>query len=149
MPNEVTVQSFDHALVAFDGPKGTTRQVHAAAAVLMGGKALAKLKEVASTVALNQAVAGRYRAAADIIANAFPKVAKSVHTFFEVELHANKRIFATFVEHVAKAQPGKAGWTKKQLVARELVNALVPHVAPDLAPVAGEVVAEAQEFAAE
>lgn len=94
------------------------------AALFKGGQALKALKDVALQVAGNKAASGRYRAAADILAVAFPKQHKAFVQFLNCEPWANATKFALFIEKCETAEPGKNGWTAKQQSARALMQAM-------------------------
>lgn len=141
MSNALVIAQND-GLVAFTGTKGLARNVTPTAAIVMGGKALASLKSQAGVIAVSAAGAGRYRAAAEILADAFPKVAKGFEAFCNTAPWANKNAMCTFVTAVSNAPAGKNGYTKKQLAARAMLGELQTSL--NVAPVAqGEVVATA------
>ena len=135
--------SHSDAVVEYTGAKNATKTITATAAIVVGGKALSSLKSMAATVAVRQAEAGRYRAAAEILADAFPKVAKGFADYVGSPF-ASKAAMGLFVQKVQEAQPGAKGWTKKQLAARAILADLVPVVAPELAAGAAETI-EASE----
>ncbi len=127
-------------LVDFTGLKGQARSVTPTAAIVMGGKALASLKSQAGVIAVSAAGGGRYRAAAEILADAFPKVAKGFESLCNTQPWANKNAMCTFVTAVANAPAGSKGYTKKQLAARAMLTEL--QAALNVNPAAqGEVVA--------
>lgn len=94
------------------------------AALFKGGQALKALKDVALQSAGNKAASGRYRAAADIIAVAFPKQHKAFVSFLNCEPWANASKMSLFIEKCEQAEPGVKGWTAKQSAARALISAM-------------------------
>lgn len=110
--------------VVFMDKKERKFELSTEAALFKGGAALKALKDVALQVAGNKAAAGRYRAAADILAVAFPKQYKAFTAFLACEPWANASKMALFLEKCEQAEPGKNGWTAKQHAARELLNAM-------------------------
>lgn len=111
-------------LVAFADKKGVAHEITAEGALFKGGNALAALKDAATDLALAKAHNGKYRAAFDIIADAFPSQYRAYSKLFKAEAWANKTEFACFVGAMENAQPGKNGWTKKQTAARDMLSAL-------------------------
>lgn len=111
-------------LVAFADKKGVSHEITAEGALHKGGNALAALKEASLDLALAKAHNGKYRAAFDIIADAFPSQYRAYCKLFKVEAWANKTEFTSFIGAMENAQPGKNGWTKKQVTARSLLSAM-------------------------
>lgn len=111
-------------LVAFSDKKGTAHEITAEGALHKGGAALAALKEASLDLALAKAHNGKYRAAFDIIADAFSSQYRAYSKLFKAEAWANKTEFACFIGAMENAQPGKNGWTKKQTTARAMLSAL-------------------------
>ena len=106
------------------------------AALFKGGAALKQLKDQALLSAANKAASGRYRAAADIIAVAFPKQHKAFVGFLSCEPWANASKMSLFLEKCEDATAGKNGWTAKQHSARALMQAMreaIPALASDRA----------------
>jgi len=115
------------------------------AALFKGGPALAALKDMALEVALTKAFNGRFRAACDILAVAFPAQAKAYEKVFGVSPWINKAEMTSYIRAMGLAQPGKSGeWNKKQIAARSLLRCLVllPAFAVAETEVEGEVVGE-------
>ena len=133
------IQTLDSGSIEYTGPKGVTRTVHPAAACVMGGKALASLKTAAVEVALKGAENGRYRAAADIMADAFPKIVKGFTDYVGLPW-ANRASFELFTGKVLAVGAGAKGYTKKQILARAIAAELTRTT---FAPAQGEVVGEA------
>jgi hypothetical protein len=112
------------ALVSYSDKKNVLHSITGEGAIFKGGRALAALKDAALTSAGNKAASGRYRAASDIIAAAFPKQYKAYTGFMMTEPYANARHFTMFLDRVDLAEPGKNGWTGKQILVRQFINAL-------------------------
>ena len=111
-------------LVAFADKKGVSHEITAEGALHKGGNALAALKEASLDLALAKAHNGKYRAAFDIIADAFPSQYRAYCKLFKVEAWANKTEFTSFIGAMENTKPGKNGWTKKQVTARSLLSAM-------------------------
>lgn len=111
-------------LVQFADKKGAAHEITAEGALFKGGAALAALKDAAMEIALAKAHNGKFRAAADVLTAAFPSQAKAYAKLFPAAPWANKTEFASFIGAMENAQPGKNGWTKKQVEARALLAAL-------------------------
>ena len=111
-------------LVAFVDKKGVAHEITAEGALHKGGNALTALKDAATDLALAKAHNGKYRAAFDIVASAFPSQYRAYCKLFKAEAWATKTEFASFIGAMENAQPGKNGWTKKQNHARELLASL-------------------------
>lgn len=111
-------------LVAFNDKKGNTHEITAEGALFKGGAALRAYKDLALMSGFEKAKVGRYRAASDILAAAFPKAHKAFVGFMMTEPHNNKNAFALFIDKCEMAEAGKNGWTKKQIEARALLSAL-------------------------
>jgi hypothetical protein len=123
MSNDITLfsQSF---VVGFEDKKGTMHTISAEGALFKGGAALAGLKDAAMDAALAKAHNGKYRAAADILAVAFPSQAKAFDKLFNAVPWANKANFVAFTNALSNAAEPAKGWTKKQVEARHLLAAL-------------------------
>jgi hypothetical protein len=141
MSNEnAVVVATNNGLVSYETAKGA-KHVTPTAALAIGGKALAGLKSQAGSIAVAGVKAGRYRAAAEILADAFPKVAKGFESFYNAAPWKDKAAMGVFVNAVINAPAGAKGYTKKQLSARAMLGELQSTLG--LSPVAqGEVVAE-------
>ena len=111
-------------LVAFVDKKGVAHEITAEGALHKGGNALTALKDAATDLALAKAHNGKYRAAFDIVSNAFPSQYRAYCKLFKAEAWATKTEFASFIGAMENAQPGKNGFTKKQNHARELLASL-------------------------
>lgn len=111
-------------LVQFADKKGAAHEITPEGALFKGGRALAALKDAAMDLALAKAHNGKYRAAFDILAGAFPSQFKAYAKLFKATPWANKTEFACFIGAMENAEPGKNGWTKKQNEARHLLAAL-------------------------
>lgn len=125
MSNQIAIQTLDANLVAFSDKKGNLHSISAEGALFKGGAALASLKDAAMQLALQKAGNGKYRAAVDILAVAFPKVAKAYATLYAgKDAWSNKASFTSFVDACIVAKAPEKGWTKKQAEARMLLSAL-------------------------
>lgn len=122
--NDISVFSNDTGLISWKDKKDRTFVLSNEAALFKGGAALKELKDVALQVAGNKAANGKYRAAADILAVAFPKEHKAFMGFIACEPWANASKMALFIEKCEGAIPGKNGWTAKQASARLLMAAM-------------------------
>lgn len=111
-------------LVEYVDAKGGAHAITAEGALFKGGAALAALKDAATDIALAKANNGKYRAAFDVIAAAFPSQYRAYSKLFKAEPWANKTEFGSFILAMENAEPGKNGWSKKQVTARELLAAL-------------------------
>jgi hypothetical protein len=110
-------------LVQFNTKAGVS-EISAEAALFKGGAALAALKDVALDLALAKAHNGKYRAAAEILGVAFPSKHKAFTNLYKASPWANKAEMASYLSAMEGAEPGKSGWSKKQLGARALMAAL-------------------------
>ena len=119
----ITIFSTEAAVVCYTDKKNNAHSISVEGALFKGGAALAALKDVALDAALTKAANGRFRAAADILGAAFPKVAKAAEAFIGAPW-SNKTTMLAFISAVERAEPGKSGYTKKQSDARLLLGAL-------------------------
>ena len=137
--NDISVISHEsNATVIYVDKKERRFELSNEAALFKGGQALKALKDVALQVAGNKAASGRYRAAADILAVAFPKQHKAFVGFLNCEPWANASKMSLFIEKCEAAEPGKNGWNAKQQSARALMQAMrqaIPALASDAAHV--------------
>jgi hypothetical protein len=137
--NDISVFSTDStSTVVYVDKKERRFELSNEAALFKGGQALKALKDVALQVAGNKAASGRYRAAADILAVAFPKQHKAFVGFLNCEPWANSSKMCLFIEKCEQAEPGKNGWTAKQQSARALMQAMrqaIPALKADAAQV--------------
>lgn len=137
----------DSFAVSFTDKKGVPHSRTLEGALWKGGAALKQLKDEAAQAAFSKAQAGRYKAAAEIIADTFGTVARK----FSKECGtpwANAMMMSAFLTQVREYQPkeGKS-LTKKQETVAQLVELLrtVPALAKDVKPqVVLSVVEEAQ-----
>ena len=132
MQNAVTIFADNATLVAYSDKKGNTHELSAEGALFKGGAALAALKDATMQAAGNKAANGKYRAAADVLAAAYPSLAKAFDKIVGTPW-ANKSSMASFLGAIERAEPGKNGYTAKQLQARDFVRALrtLPALAAD------------------
>lgn len=119
-----TIDFNSHA-VTFAGAKGVEKSMHVVSSIIVGGKALKATRDLAIIGAIRGAENGRYRAAADVLADAFPKAAKGFVEYIGTPW-ASKVVFTLFLAKIDAVQPGAKGWTKKQLTARDMLAALRP-----------------------
>lgn len=141
--NQLSVIQSATETVAFNTAKGL-QSISTEAALFKGGAALASLKDLALEVAFSKAAAGRYRAACDILAVAFPVRHKEYAKLFKNDPWANKTEMASYLLAMEGAKPGKSGeWNKKQIAARTLLAAMrnLPAFKTEATP--ANVVAEA------
>lgn len=141
--NQLSVIQSASEVVVFNTAKGA-QQISTEAALFKGGAALAALKDLALEVAFSKAAAGRYRAACDILAVAFPSQHKAYSKLFKNPAWANKTEMTSYIHAMELAEPGKSGeWNKKQIAARTLLAAMrnLPAFKTEATP--ANVVAEA------
>lgn len=120
---QVTVFAADSALIAFADKKGNAHEMSAEGALFKGGAALAALKDKVMLEAGHKAANGKYRAAADILAAAFPSVAKGFEKLIGTPW-ANKSAMTSYLAAIERAEPSKNGYTVKQVAALAFVKAL-------------------------
>lgn len=125
MSNAIATIDFNSHAVTYAGPKGVEKSMHVVSSIIVGGKALKACRDVAIVAAIKAAENGRYRAAADVLSDAFPKAAKGFVEYIGTPW-ASKVVFALFLTKIDAVQPGAKGWTKKQLTARDMLAALRP-----------------------
>ena len=123
---EITTNGAQSSLVDYTDKKGRVHGLTMEGAVFGPTAAVAAVRSAAVQAAVAKAAHGKYRAAAEILAGAFPAKARAFAKFYGDEpAWANKARFAAFVLGVATATPGKSGaWTQKQSEARILIVAL-------------------------
>ncbi len=131
MSNSITVFSNDNSIITFENKKGVQFALSAEGALFKGGAALVALKDAAMLSAFNKARDGKYRSAADVIGASFPSIDKAFKKI-NVSVWANKSIMCTFLSAIEAAEPGKAGYSKKQNEAKGFVAYLRENV-PSLA----------------
>ena len=125
MTTAIATIDFNSHAVTYAGPKGVEKSIHVVSSIIVGGKALKACRDVAIVAAIKAAENGRYRAAADVLADAFPKAAKGFIEYVGTPW-ASKFTFAMFLIKIDAVLPGAKGWTKKQLTARDMLAALRP-----------------------
>lgn len=125
MSTAIATIDFNSHAVTYAGPKGVEKSIHVVSSIIVGGKALKACRDVAIIAAIKAAEGGRYRAAADVLSDAFPKAAKGFVEYVGSPW-ANKATFTLFLTKIDAAMPGPKGWTKKQLTARDMLAALRP-----------------------
>jgi hypothetical protein len=143
MSNTLTlIDNTGDRLVTFTSGK-SEGTLSAEAALFKGGAALNALKDAALEVALSKAVNGRYRAACDILAVAFPSQDKAYSKLFKALPWSSKAEMGSYIRAMRLAEPGKSGeWNKKQVAARALLSCLEALPAFKVEAVEGEVVGE-------
>lgn len=126
MSNAIATIDFNSHAVTYAGAKGVEKSIHVVSSIIVGGKALKACRDVAIVAAIKAAESGRYRAAADVLADAFPKAAKGFIEYVGTPW-ANKATFTLFLTKLDAVQkPAGKDWTKKQLTARDMLAALRP-----------------------
>lgn len=112
-------------LVSFVDKKGAAHELTGEAAIFKRGEALAAMTDIGFDLALSKAHNGKYRAAAEILAVAFPSTAKAFEKLHGVIPWSNKASMLSFIGALENVKPGKSGdYTKKQQAARGLLSAL-------------------------
>lgn len=130
---QITVFAETANLVTFvDKKSQADRSLTPEGALFKGGAALAALKDAAVESAFNKAVNGKYRAAAEIIGAAFPRVQKACNSLLG-DAFANKVNMAAFIGGVELMTEPAKGWSAKQVNARLLVSSLrnIPSLAKE------------------
>jgi hypothetical protein len=123
---EVATSELGSGMVTFTDKKGKLGSISAEGALFKGGVALAALKDIAVDVALEKAAHGKYRAASDILAVAFPRTVKAFTTLYpNAQPWDNKARFTSFVQACDSAVKPEKGWSKRQDTARLVVAALL------------------------
>ena len=123
---DVSVFCTDTRVLAYTDAKGVTRNISPEGAIIKGGKQIkAALFAAAEESAIKKAADGKYRAAVDIIACGFPKLAKMGETYTGRALWANKDSFSTFVNTVATSYVDP---TKKQSEKMILALRMAKHI---------------------
>jgi hypothetical protein len=122
---QISVFSTDStSTVVYMDKKERSFELSTEAALFKGGAALKALKDVALQIAGNKAANGKYRAAADILAVAFPKQHKAFVSFLNCEPWANASKMSLFIEKCEAADVPAKGWSAKQQSARALMQAM-------------------------
>lgn len=111
-------------VITFVDRRAVAHELTTEAAVIKGGAALVAVKDMAFELALSKALNGKYRSAAEILGDAFSSQHKAYAKIFKAEPWANKTEFASYLHAMENAQPGKNGYTKKQVAARQLIATL-------------------------
>jgi hypothetical protein len=119
-------------IIYVDKKSGNDKSLSAEGALFKGGAALAALKDSAIDSAFTKARNGKYRAAAEIIGVAFPRVQKACNTLLG-DAFTNKTSMKSFLAGVELAEEPAKGWSAKQVNAKLLVNSLrnIPSLAKD------------------
>jgi len=123
MSNTVAIFADNAHAVSFADKKGNTFAISPEGALFKGGAALASLKDMVLESAGSKALNGKYRAAADILATAFPAHTKGFEKFVGTSW-ANKTNFTAYLNSIEVASMPKNGYTKRQLVALDFIRAL-------------------------
>jgi hypothetical protein len=123
MSNTVAIFADNAHAVSFADKKGNTFAISPEGALFKGGAALASLKDMVLESAGSKALNGKYRAAADILATAFPAHTKGFEKFVGTAW-ANKSSFTSYLNSIEGATMPKNGYTKRQLVALDFIRAL-------------------------
>lgn len=122
---DITTSATQPATVDYTDKKGRVHGLTVEGAMFGPSAAVAAARSEAVQSATVKAAHGKYRAAAEILAGAFPTKARAFEKFHgEEPAWANKARFTAFVLGVATATQGKNGWTAKQSEARLLIVAL-------------------------
>ena len=142
--SQVTVFSADTCALTYTDKKGNLHGITIEGALWKGGAALAEAKDLSLASALTKASNGRYRAAADVFAVAFPKAAKAAEAVNgTTPSWANKRAFEVLLAAVSNQRPKEGkDFTAKQIKAIDLLRAINRLPQFEVAAEAGEVVAE-------
>ena len=106
----ITVFSNDSTIVTFKNKKDVEFEISIEGALFKGGAALVALKDAAMSSAYNKALAGKVRAAADVIGAAFPGTAKKFEEIIGCSW-ANKSAMNSFLTAVENAKSGKTGYS--------------------------------------
>lgn len=123
MTNTVAIFADNAHAVSFADKKGNTFAISPEGALFKGGAALASLKDMVLESAGSKALNGKYRAAADILATAFPSHTKGFEKFVGLAW-ANKTSFTSYLNSIEGTVMPKNGYTKRQLVALDFIRAL-------------------------
>ena len=143
MSNAITIFADNATAIAFENKKGDKFAISPEGALFKGGAALASLKDAVLVSAGSKATNGKYRAAADILAAAFPAHTKGFEKFVATPW-TNKATFVAYLNSLVLMSAPKNGFSKRQEAARDFVRALqvsIPALVSESAPV-GAVVAE-------
>jgi hypothetical protein len=119
----ITIFAQDTGMIAFNDKKGRTFEISPEGALFKGGASLSALKDQTLLGAVQKASQGRYRAAADIIGAAFGTTAKAFEKIIGTPW-SNKSAMVSYLAAIERAEPGKNGYTKKQLECLAFVKAL-------------------------
>ena len=82
------------------------------------------LRDNAMESALAKAINGKYRAAADVLAAAFPSQAKAFEKLFNTQPWTSKTTMTAYINALGNATEPAKGWSKKQAELRPLIGAL-------------------------
>lgn len=120
---EIVVFSSNAVSINFADKKGNQHTLSAEGALFKGGAALAALKDKVLMEAGNKAANGKYRAAADILATAFPALSKSFDKIIGTPW-ANKSAMSSYLSALERADAPRNGFTAKQVQAQAFIKAL-------------------------
>lgn len=124
MSNSIAIFSNDAAVVNFSNKKGDQFTISTEGALFKGGAALRSLKDAAMLSAHNKAESGRYRAAADILGASFPTLTKTFDKFVGSPSWTSKLTMALYLDKLESLDAPAKGWSKKQVEARQFIQAL-------------------------
>lgn len=140
--SNITIFADNANAVSFADKKGNTFAISPEGALFKGGAALTALKDAVLMSAGSKAANGKYRAAADILATAFPAHTKGFEKFVGTAW-ANKASFVSYLHSIELASAPKNGYSKRQVVALDFIRAMrasIPALAVEAA-VGSEIVA--------
>jgi hypothetical protein len=140
--SNITIFADNSSAVSFADKKGNTFAISPEGALFKGGAALASLKDMVLEAAGSKAANGKYRAAADILATAFPAHTKGFEKYVGLAW-SNKASFVSYLNSIETATAPKNGYSKRQAVALDFIRALrasIPSLAAEVA-VGSEIVA--------
>lgn len=123
MSNAVIVFADNSSAISFSNKKGDMFAMSPEGALFKGGAAMAALKDAVMLAAGSKAANGKYRAAADIIATAFPAHTKGFEKFVGTPW-ANKSAFVSYLNSIAMLSAPVKGFSKKQLAVQDFILAL-------------------------
>ena len=125
MNNEITIFSNDSAVVNYVTKKGDHIATSTEGALFKGGLALRALKDTAKLSAFHKAESGRYRAASDILAAAFPTLHKAFEKGNGRNVWDSKFTMGLFLDRLEMYRPKEGrDLTAKQQEAMGFVSAL-------------------------
>lgn len=121
--SNISIFADNASAIAFTDKKGNTLAMSPEGALFKGGAALTALKDAVLMSAGSKAANGKYRAAADILATAFPSHTKGFEKFVGTAW-ANKVSFMSYMASIEGATAPKNGYSKRQIVALDFIRAL-------------------------